>query len=306
VQRQLDVLGQQLEVTIRFAEAGFKNTELYDSVLGEKVMAHTLFSQDVNGVKTAMWFMRNESMPGHFATKAIAIDETTLYVETAPLNPQEIEPTITECALPINFSKKGGTFIDKNTMRPLVTVENAVTVKHDGVTFAPRCLWKADLTKLDSGERWAAIELIDAFFDQEAFDLTGMVQENELPQRAGQRQAPRTELRLQMQLLHQLRIEQRPLLVHSLQHQQTVTVEGRLELQTLLRLQQVILHMQPEQLVEFATQYTAEHGEAKAKSLFLFVLAGHVKSAAPNLSWKHARRVAGQIASHQSNQIRRS
>ena len=298
---ELDVLGQQLELAIRFAESGFENIDLTDAVLGEKIKAHTLFSQHVDGVKTAIWFMRNDSMPGHFAIKAIAVDSTTLYIETAPLDPQEIKAIMAERALLINFSKKGGIFVDADTMRPLVTVENTITVKHDNVTFAPRCLWKADLTELDSGERWAVIELIDAFFDQEAFDLTGMMQENELPQRANQQQAPRMELRLQMQLLHQLRIEQRPLLVHSLQHHGGIAVEGRLELQTLLRLQHVILHMSPEKLVEFAVQYTIEHGVAKATSLFRFVLAGHVKSAAPNLSWKHARRVAGQIASHQSN-----
>ena len=301
---ELDVLGQQLQLAIQFAESGFANIELHDAVLGEDVMAHTFFSQNVNGIKTDIWFMRNESMPGHFAIKAIAVDEATLYVETAPLNPQEIEPTIAERALSITFSTKNGTFINGDTTRPLITIENAVIVKHDNITFAPRCLWKADLTKLDRGERQVAVELIDAFFDHEAFDLTDMVEEYEPQRRAKQKRAPRTELRLQMQLLHQLRIEQRPLLAHFLNHQQNVTAEGRLELQMLLRLQQAILHMQPEKLAEFAAQYTIEHGEAKTRNLFTFVLAGRIKGMAPNMSWKQVRSLARRIVFRAQNQAR--
>lgn len=241
--------------------------------------------------------MRNESMPGHFAIKAIAVDATTLYLETAPLDPKKVESVIVERMLPVSFAEKEGLFVDTTTMKPLIAIEKAVTIQRESVTFAPRSLWKVNLSELDRVRKEAIITLMDAIFTSEAYDLAGMVEEQEPPRQEKQEQKPRLELRLQLQLMHQLRLEQRPLLAHSLRPEVAVKVEGRLELHALLGLQQMILRMEPEELLGFAAKYFAEHGETKTKSVLIFVLAGRVKNAVPDITWKEARKLASKIAS---------
>ena len=291
--KTLDILGEQLLRAVRFMEAGFEDSIMHDTVLAEDVPAHVLFLQKTTEAQTPMWVMRNESIPGHFSVKSIAVDPTTLYIETAPLDPEKTQEVVAgwEPAIKV-LASNGRSFVDVATSKTIAWVGKVVTIKHGTGKLAPRALWKIDLKMLNGKERETAIAFIDTLFTEDAFDLVGMEQES------GHWSAPakghQIELRLQLQLLHQLKLEQRPMLALGIAG--SIAIDTRLELQALLSLQGVILRMTPDQLESFVAEYAEKHGVRDAERMMLFVLAGRVKREAPELTWKAARRIARQLA----------
>ncbi len=110
---------------------------------------------------------------------------------------------------------------------------------------------------------------------------------------------PKHRLELRLGLQQRLLIEQRPMLALRGDLQATVQLGLRTDVQALLVLERRLLSMSPDQAQDFVADYVTEHGEARAKNVLLFTIAGQIKRSLPKLSWKEARRLAGRVTSKQ-------
>lgn len=97
-------------------------------------------------------------------------------------------------------------------------------------------------------------------------------------------------------------MEQRPVLSLKTEIRQEQRLEMRMELQQIMALQYKILRMNEEELVDFASQDTSEKGQKKMMNIMRFVVAGRVKKAKPDLSWRDARKLAYKLIMQGVNQ----
>jgi len=83
---EFDLLGNLLVETLRFRDSSFdENLVLADETTQSRVKAMEMFYR--SGTR---YFMRQESVPGDLSIKAIAIDGDGLYLETSPLDSDQI------------------------------------------------------------------------------------------------------------------------------------------------------------------------------------------------------------------------
>ncbi len=287
---EMDLLGAQLLLALSFQESGFDpELELQDEIGSEKVRARELFSKS-----DGRWFMRAESIPGHLALKAIAVDESGLYLETSPVKAGEIRDLIVDRMLPFVARLEGETclgFDDVTTSKELVTLGPATKPEIEGLGL--RCLWTVSTAKIDSVRRHAAIQMIDAVFSVDAYHVEEMEVDAAGINSVGA--AQRLAQTLQIGLQQKLRMEQRPVLSLSIGIKGDQIQAQTLELRQIMALNRRLLQMGPEELPRFFNDYIQRHGEKAALHVAIFAVAGKVKAARPGLSWKEARQVARKL-----------
>lgn len=290
---ELDLLGEQLVLAFRFQKSGFDpELTLEDEVTNETVPAKTLFFQSER-----RWFMRGESIPGHLGVKAIAVDADSLYLETAPLRPAAVEEAIVERMLPLRIASEGQdtVIVDTTTEQILIRIGEPTKPAEMEEELGERCLWTIPTKDLSEVRRRAVIGIADLAFTIDAYDVAPL--EVESSPVTSQAAAQRITLQLQVGLQMRLQMEQRPILSLRTRMSDRQVMTGRTELQQVMALNQALACMAPEQIEQFFTRYVAEHGEKKALSVAVFVLAGKVKRVRPDLTWRAARRAARKLIS---------
>lgn len=278
-----DFLGSQLMLAVSFLESGFDpNLQLEDTVASQSTRASEVFS-----CQEERWFMRDESIPGHLAIKAIGVDENGLYIETSPLNAEKVQEVIQDLMLPFAYDAKGGTFSDTTTRQPLIRIGSPVKVPELGA----RCLWTIPLKGIKPIRWKAVIRLADALFTADAYDVEPIEQETFGPI-VSEPAVKKMSMQLQISLHQRLEIEQRPILSLRQELRPQMLGEMRLELRKLLAIEQKILNMSPQELEEFVVRHAIEHGEERTRSILLFAIAGRIKAVAQELTWREARKIS--------------
>ena len=284
---ELDLLGVQLQLALAFRDSGFApDLRLEDEVTHEALPAEDMFFQVGN-----RWYMRPESLPGHLGVKAIGADDDALYLETAPLRIDKIQGIAVERMMPFGYDAENSAFIDLTTGRRLVFIGPAERPEVGGVELDPRCLWTFPFAALDDVRRRAVVELADAAFTADAYELPE--EEVSVGPVTSQAAVQRISLKVQLNLQQRLQAEQRPVL--SLGTEMRREQVQTLELRQILAIDHAIRRMTNEDLVGFFAEYVAKHGEKQALRVAVFALAGKVKSAMPGITWREARRLARKL-----------
>lgn len=296
---ELDLLGGQLVLALQFMEAGFDTSK----VLQDGVRSAELPAGDIFEKRGPRWFMRNDSLPGDLTVKAIGVDDGGVYLETALPDTEEVAEVIVKQMLPLAY--RGGQIVDTTTDRVLATVtygprrgDKRARSDKEFDRLAPRCLWTIPRTD-DPIRKTAAIRLADAIYSAGAFELEGLEDE---AVSAGPvtsvAMVQRMSMEMGLHLQQRLAIEQRPLLALEM----APRLEQRLEIRQLLALEHRILHMRPDQILEYVAKDASPEGLRRALHVFHFVLAGQIKRGLKerdgrDISWKDARRLARQVTS---------
>lgn len=286
MQQGLDLLGEQLTLVLNFLDSKCNlDLEFKDAVAaGQIVKAKGIFPKLGKG-----WQMRQESIPGDLAIKSVSFSNNALYLETAPLDVEKAKETIRAKMLPFSYDEKKHCFMDSSTEKRLASIGPVSKPTHEKTVFAPRCLWTIPLRNLDEIRRRAVVQLIDALYTADAYIRDGIELDDGLM--SGERGRP--DMKLLMSFQMQLEMEQRPMLSDEL----TVRQEQRLEIRQIFTLQNLILHMNEQQLIEWVVKETTEKSEVMTIRVLHFVLAGKIKRAQPKLTWKEARDLARKLAS---------
>ncbi|MFA5888956.1 MAG: hypothetical protein WCW47_03395 [Candidatus Paceibacterota bacterium] len=289
---ELDILGAQIMLALQFRESGFDvNLPMRDDVDAHSGVAQDVFSKGEGD----QWFMTSESIPGHLGIKAIVVEKDRFFLETSPFKLDEVRQAIVERMLPFELREleDGLGFIDLTTGKKLISVGKPVKPEFEGLGL--RCLWTIELDRLDAVRTKAVVEMADIVFSIDAYDVeeddevvsTKAVHSVAVAQRISQQ--------LQLGLQQRLQMEQRPVLSRRMVGTTSPIPEMRLELSQIMALNRRLLHMKPEELPQFFTEYIAKHGEKRALEVAIFTLAGKVKQAKPHLSWRETRRIARNL-----------
>jgi hypothetical protein len=279
---ELDLLGDLLMETLKFLDSGFDGS----LVLRDETTISDIAAKEMFAESEGRWFMRQESIPGDLSIKAIGVDADGLYLETGPLDIPKVTEVVVEEMLPFAFDASGLAFKDMHTGKELVTVSKPVQVEKE---LGFRSLLTVPLKDISNTRRDAIIKLLDLLYGRGCF----MVEQEE-----GMISVPTSQQivqRLQLGLQQKLMAEQRPLLSLKAAVQDVQRGELRTELQMLLSLERRILSMGPETLLDFLVEYVTKNGEARAKNILLFTIAGKIKHTMPKMSWKEARELARKV-----------
>lgn len=287
---QTELFYTQLMQAILYAISGFDKTlMLFDVVTGNRVPGGDLFEQ-----MGKRYFMKGESVLGDMCLKAIAVDGKTLFIETSPLDADEVTRTMQEEELGVIYDPVHGLFkvgkavLIRITTRPFNAAEEGL---------APRCLWAIPWSKLSPEERELAVCVADAIYGQNAFSSDIIDGDDGVFASSG---TPRQEQRLQLDLLQQLQMEQRPVLSMEYNFETRTELQMSQELRHLLVMQHRMDNMGETEL----QKYLADAGPKMAMKTFLFVLAGRFKRALAEkgraISWREARRLARVAVSQPS------
>lgn len=279
---QTELFYTQLMQAVLYALSGFDKTlMLFDVVTSNRIAAGDLFEK-----MGKRFFMKGESVLGDMCLKAIAIDTKALFIETSPLDADEVKRTLQEEEMGVTYDplhglfKAGKTTLIRITTRPFNAAEEGL---------APRCLWTISWPKLSLEERELAVCVADAIYGQNAFSHDVVDGDSGAFASSG---TPRQEQRLQLGLLQQLQMEQRPVLSMEYNYEARAELQMSQELRHLLVMQHRMDGMGETELQE----YLAAAGPTMAMKTFLFVLAGRFKRALAEqdreVTWREARRLA--------------
>jgi len=283
-----DLLGEQLILAIKFQQSGYDpKLMLEDGVRSETHAAENIF--ELQGER---WFMKGESLPGYVGIKAIAIDDTGIYLETSPIDPTKIGKIITEKMLALKYNDKQKKFLDTSKNKVLIQITDAENLE-DGQ--GDRCMWQMDLPQ-DKVRLNAFVKMADTAYTHEAYQI----QEKEMlsmfpPAGTGEQRMAQV---LNLSLVQRLDVEQKPILSLKQEQRPDVIMTQTLELRQIQRLELAILNMNLQDLAEFALRDTTPEGQAKTIKVFQFVLAGKLKrtwESGPEkkvMTWKQARQLA--------------
>lgn len=274
---ELDLLGDQLLNALKFARSGFSpELLLTDHVEQESVRASVMFECQRRGC----WFMRQASLPGDLAVKAIGIDGRALQLETALLDPSGVERALREHVVALTYDARTCTFRTVSGSRPVATVTTGKVPR--GVS--PRCLWTILWRSLAPESLQLAIRAADAVYRQSAYADDGEA----LTTQGAAREIGKIDIELRLDIVQMLAHEQRPIL--SLGMLPTLAME----LRPIQALERRLLTMSPEELAEYAMSDLSAAGQRRILQAFIFTLAGRIKRSMPelNLSWKRARAIA--------------
>ena len=285
---ELDLLGEQILLALRFQQSGFDlSLELQDEVENETVRAKELFFE-----QDSRWFMRGESIPGHLALKAIAVDSDGLYIETAPMKAEEVRKAIIDRMLPFSYQADQMAFVDTTTGKKIILLSSPTKPTDGGVELGARCLCTVLTAELDEICRHAAIRMIDTVYSVDAYEVE-RDEGDDIGPSASRVNAQRVSLQIQLGLQQRLQMEQRPIL--SLRIRREIAQVQTVELRQVMALNQNLRHMKAEEMLKFFARYLAEHGEKAALQVAVFALAGKVKEARPDLNWREARKLARRL-----------
>lgn len=278
------LLGRQLAAALAFAKSRFDAVVvLDDAVTGEQKPAAEMFEQ-----KGRRWFLRADSMPGDLALKAIAVTDVSLLLETAPVRPEALAQVIEDADIPLAWNSADAfTFGDRRAHACyLHRRDGKVTV--DGKALRVwRSLWTIPHKRgTTSPSVMAAVSLADRAFEDYVYDDEKMVVDALDAGNASTPRAQRREMRLELGFQQQLALEQVPVLTLG------ERLEQRMELAGILGLQRKLLSMTDEQVAAWVASDPSEEGQRRAMNVLVFVLAGKIRKARPDITWKDARAAA--------------
>ncbi len=278
---ELDLLGDLLTSALKYRESGFDG----DVVLHDETTQSDLKAKDMFAKQGERYFMRQESIPGDLAIKAIAVDKNGVYLETAPLNAEEISLVIVDEMMPISFASDGF-FKDIHTQKILISVSKPVKPEKE---LGMRCMITALLGDLSSRQQKMSIEVLDLLYTRGCFSVED---EETVSAPTSQRIVQRLELGLQQKLS----AEQRPLFLLGAYAAAQGRTELRTDLLALLSLEHRILTMDGDELLDFIVEYVGKNGVERTKNILLFTIAGRIKRTMPKLTWKDARSLAKKMS----------
>jgi hypothetical protein len=233
------------------------------------------------------WFLRAESVPGDLSIKAIGVDKSGLYIETAPLEPGRVSGAIIEEMLPFSFDADQRIFSDVHTNAKLISFSKPVKPE---TGLDARSLFTILLKDVSPVRRKSAVRLMDMLYTKSCFAPEETEDIVSAPVSMQQVQ------RLQLGLQQKLTVEQRPWLALRNKGEGTVQNELGAELRLLFTLERRLISMKPDELLDFIVEYVNKNGEERTKNILLFTIAGQIKQTMPKLTWKEARRLARQIS----------
>jgi hypothetical protein len=297
--------GQQILNALHFVLNGFPQDQVYDdTIIGGNVLGRDMFEE-----RDGRWFMRQQSLPGNLAIKAIAVDATEgLLLEVTPFSNDLEVKIIREYALPFKIKKvgrgrKAQTRIIDTTTKELIMFVDTAEHFYAGANknelpeeLGPRWLVTVPLAKLNTARQMLIVRFLDAVYDNDCFSSEGTVTEDVSEVRSVQ-QAATMSLRLDLRLMQMLELEQRPILSLRNKLVGEQVLNQHMELAHLQQLERKILHMTEDELTAFAAQLAAEKGTQTALKVLMFTLARTVREAQPGISWKEARKIVRQLVS---------
>lgn len=292
--QEFDLLGEQLVAARALRESGFDPAlTVRDAITDANVPAGEMFDQI--GIR---WFMRGDSLPGHVAIKAIAVDRDGIYLETAPPDEEKVRAIIEVNMFALAYNHTKGLVIDTSTGKPLVVITTHIQKPTGAMKeLAPRVMWTIP-GSASAVRTEAVIRFADAIFSGDAFNLDEDSSEP-APETATLHQAQELTLKLQLGLEQRLSIEQRPLLSLSTEVRGEQRQELQLQIRQMLSIEQRFLRMTHEELLAHAAKDTSPEGQRRMQKIFQFVLAGKVKRAMaeqhPDMPWRDARRIARKL-----------
>ncbi|MBP6942798.1 MAG: hypothetical protein KBB55_02020 [Candidatus Buchananbacteria bacterium] len=280
-----DLIGRILVNVFKFLDSNFDQTlAVHDVITHDDMTAEKMFFRTDD-----RWYLRPESLPGYPEICAIGIDKQALYLEAAPFSRQDFDNLVLEKSLSYRYDEAVKAIIDSTGMQVL-TVSEPEKVKVEENDLPARCLCVLQLQNLTNGKRLDAIQLLDQMFAEGVF----VIDDAEEVVSASSAGGIGVRLEMGMYLMQVLQMIQRPIL--SLQQRQAMVVVGaQVQIQQMLAFQNMILRLGPEARLAHVEKLLAEKGESAVTSMLSFVIAGRVKKARPELSWKDARRVARRM-----------
>lgn len=292
--QEFDLLGEQLVAAHAFRESGFDPAlTVRDAITDANVPAGEMFNRE-----GSRWFMRGDSLPGHLAIKAIAVDRDGIYLETAPLDEEKVSAIIKDKMFALAYHHTKGLVIDTSTGKPLVVLTTHIQKPTGALKeLASRIMWTIPGGASEVRTE-AVIRFADAIFSGDAFNLDGDSEEPP-PETATLPRAQEMTLKLQLGLEQRLSLEQRPLLSLSPEVRGEQRQELQLQIRQMLSIEHRLLHLTHEELLAYAAKDASLEGQKRMQKIFQFVLAGKVKRAMadqhPDMTWRDARRIARKL-----------
>lgn len=277
---ELGLLGQQLMAALAFAASKFDQTlDLDDAVTGTRRPAGNMFEK-----RGRRWFLVADCIPGDMAVKAVAVTEVSLMLETAPVRPEAVAEMAAREKIPLAWNRADA-FVSEGGKHAcyLHRRQGRVTVDGRAITVS-RALWTIPCRGKPGKATQAAVHLADQTFEQYLFEEETTISDALSGPQPGARQAvPVREMRLDLNFQQMLSLEQVPVLC--LEERQ----EQRLELSAIMALQRTLLSMTEDEVMEWMARDPSPEGQRRALNVLVFVLAGRVRSAHPELTWREAR-----------------
>lgn len=280
----LGLLGRQLAAALAFAKSGFDPAVvLDDAVTGEQKPAAEMFEQ-----KGRRWFLRADSMPGDLALKAIAVTDVSLLIETAPVRPEALAQLVADSDVPLVWNDVDAFAFGDNRKHACYLHRRPGKVTVDGRTVrVTRSLWTIPHKRGTTGPAtMAAVWLADRAFEDYVYDDEQTVVDMLDAGSAAAPQSQRREMRVELGFQQQLALEQVPVLTLG------ERLEQRMELAGIMALQRKLLSMTDDQVAVWVASDPSEEGQRRALNVLVFVLAGKIRSARPDVTWKEARAAA--------------
>lgn len=289
VERELDYLGLLLQITIRFWNTQFNQTmEVNDPICQEETTTGKMFSKE-----DGRWFMRGDSLPGgDTSVKAIAVDDEGIYVELSPLDVERLPDVLEQCQYFVHYDEGNRTIHGEDgtdwkisvsePTRPLEGMEERILC-----TILFKDIWSQE-------SRAIVIEAIDIIYSSGCF-LETEADEDEVI--FAPPPAPTIGIKQSLHLQQKLRQEQRPLLSLRQGVADQMKTRINMSLRVLHALDRRIRSAESEEaLLALATQLAEERGLTETYKVLVFSLAGQIRAARPNLTWRQARKLAREMA----------
>lgn len=286
------ILGRQLMAAIEFARSGFDaSVMLDDSITGCQMRTGDMFEQ-----KGRRWFLKQDSLPGDLNVKAVAITESSLIFETAPVDPNEANQLAQDKKLSLRWDKAEAFKYGDHRQHACYLHRRQSSLKVDGQTVSVlRSLWTIPCKRgVTNPSVMAAVALADLVFEQGVYEEAPMIadalstSDESASVSAASPSVSRgpNSMRLELDFQQQLVLEQVALASMSLQ------TEQRTELRYLMAMQRRLYGMNDEEILAWVTSDPSREGQRRALNVLVFAVAGKIKSAQPDISWKQARAAA--------------
>ncbi len=262
---EMDLIGKQLLLALRYAEHGFPSDEHFDcEVSGERLRGGNLFVEKKN-----RHFLRFDSIPGALSIKAIGVTEKKLLLETAELDLSAFRTAIQNFGLSYPLMIESTGIVAKGQSLISLRWNKKVT---------KRCLWTFQWPKFKADDRRLAITLMDLAYASDTFVQSD---DNSFSPQV----IEKLTLDLDLSLRQELELEQVP----------EMAIQPEMSLAQMFIMEQRILRMTAEELAEFALKDDSVDGKKRKLNILIFALARKVKQTLsptqPDLSWREARRI---------------
>jgi hypothetical protein len=264
---EFGLLGQQLLLALRFAEHGFDRDELFEC----RVTQNMIPGKELFRANGKRFFMAPDSLPGHLAIKAIALNAHDILLETSKIDAAEANEHLQTEGLPVVL-KQDGAWKDG---KPFIRFKFA---SGRGKHGADRCLWVIPWSKSRAADRQLMLYVADLVYNADAYQTEGV----DLPTEpvTSVQGVQKMELRLNLELQQRLDVEQRP----------DLSLEMELRPEVMLAMVQRIKKMTPDELLAEAMKDPSPAGQRKFLNYIVCTLAEPVVKTNPGMTYAEARK----------------